>query len=60
MSMTTDQLYRGRAREARDMAASATDHNAQRLWREIAEAFEELADLPAKDSLWLVEKVEHK
>ena len=41
----------------RDMAASASDHNAQRLWREIAEAFVEPADLPAKDSLWVVEKV---
>jgi hypothetical protein len=52
-----NQLYRGRAKEARDMAASASDHDAQRLWREIAEAFEELADLPAQDGLWVVEKV---
>jgi hypothetical protein len=38
------------------MAASASDHDSQRLWREIAQAFEELADLPAKDGFWLVEK----
>jgi hypothetical protein len=56
--MTTNQLYGERAREARDMAASASDHDSQRLWREIAQAFEELADLPAKDVFWLVEKVE--
>ena len=54
--MITIQLYRGRAEEARDMAA-CTSNDAQRLWREIAEAFEELADLPAKDGLWVAEKV---
>jgi hypothetical protein len=39
------------------MTASPSGHGAQRLWREIAEAFEELADLPAQDGLWVVEKV---
>jgi hypothetical protein len=56
--MTTSQLYRERAKEARDMAASASDHDSLRLWRQIAEAFEQLADLPARDSFWLVRRVD--
>jgi hypothetical protein len=35
------------------MAACASDHDAQRLWRQIAVVFEQLADLPAREGFWV-------
>ena len=58
--METEELYRERAKEARDEAKATADPDARRLWLEIAEAFEWLSELPARDPVWRVERVEKK
>jgi hypothetical protein len=56
--MMTDQRYRDGAREARGMTAFVVDHDTHRSWREIAEAFEQVTELPGKMAFWPVEPVE--
>lgn len=55
--MVTDQLYRERAKEARQEAEAAKDPERRRQLLEIARAYEHFADLPGKTP-WHVEKVE--
>jgi hypothetical protein len=57
--MATDQLFRDRAKEAREKAATAKDETTRRTWLEIAKGFDRLADVPGKTP-WHVEKVERK
>jgi hypothetical protein len=58
--MGTEELYRERAEEAREEAKATTDPDTRRLWLEIAEAFEWLANQPERDPVWRVERVEKK
>ncbi len=55
--MVTEQLYRERAKEARQEAKAAKDADKRRQLLEIAKAYEHFADLPGKTP-WHVEKVE--
>ena len=57
--MATEQLYRDRAKEAREQAEAATDETSRQLLLEIAKGFERLADLLEKTA-WHVERVERK
>jgi hypothetical protein len=55
--MVTEQLYRERAKEARQEAKTAKDPQERRQLLEIAKAYEHFADLPGKTP-WHVEKAE--
>jgi hypothetical protein len=55
--MVTEQLYRDRAKEARQEAKATTDPATRRLLLEVAKAYEHFADLPGKTP-WHVERVE--
>jgi hypothetical protein len=55
--MATEELYRQRAKEAREKAAATSDDLS--VWLEIAKGFERLADAPGKTP-WHVERVENK
>jgi hypothetical protein len=57
--MVTEQLYRDRAREARQEARATTDPERRRVLLEVAKAYEHFADLPGK-SPWHVERVGRK
>jgi hypothetical protein len=57
--MVTEQLYRDRAKEARQEAKAATDPEKRRLLLEVAKAYEHFADLPGKTP-WRVERAERK
>jgi hypothetical protein len=56
--MATEQAYRERAKEARQNAAATSDETIRRTWLDVAKGFEQLADLPARDPVWRVERVE--
>jgi bacterioferritin (cytochrome b1) len=58
-TMATEQLYRDRAKEAREKAAVAKDETTRQLLLEIAKGFERLADL-LEETPWHVERVERK
>ena len=57
--MTTEQLFRDRAKEAREKAAAAADETSRQIWLDIAKGFQRLAEVPGKTP-WHVEKVERK
>jgi hypothetical protein len=57
--MVTEQLYRDRAKEARQEAKATTDAEKRRQLLETAKAYEHFADLPGKTS-WHIERVERK
>jgi len=57
--MATADIYREKAKEAREKAEAATDKTSRHTWLEIARSFERLAEVPEK-SPWHVEKVERK
>ena len=57
--MATEELYRQRAKEAREKAAATSDDLRRLVWLEIAKGFERLADAPGKTP-WHVERVENK
>jgi hypothetical protein len=57
--MVTEQLYRDRAKEARQEAEATADPQKRRLLLEVAKAYEHFADLPGKTP-WHVEKAERK
>jgi hypothetical protein len=57
--MATEQLFRERAKEAREKAEAAHDETGRRTWLEIANGFEHLADQPGKTP-WHIERVERK
>ncbi len=54
--MATEQLYRERAKEAREKAAASSDEFTHLIWIEIAKGFERLAEQPPRDSVWKVER----
>jgi hypothetical protein len=56
----TDQQYRERATEAREKDAATSDDLSRLVWFEIANGLERLAEQPAKDPVWRVERVERK
>ena len=58
--MATDQRYRERAKEAREKAEASSDQDIRRTWLEIAKGFEWLAEQPARDPVWRVERVKPK
>ena len=58
-AMAIEQLYRERAKEAREKAAAAGDETTRQTWLEIAKDFERLADVPGKTP-WHVERGERK
>jgi hypothetical protein len=43
--MATEQLYRQRAKEAREKAAATSDDLSRLVWLEIAKGFERLPDV---------------
>jgi len=56
--MTTEDLYRQRAKEAQEKAAAAGDReDIRHMWLEIAKQFEWLAVRRARDQAWRVERV---
>ena len=55
--MATEQLYRERAKKAREKAAAASDKLSRQTWLEIAKGFERLAEQPPRDPVWRVERV---
>jgi hypothetical protein len=58
--MAAEQKYRERAKEAREEAQTTIDPDIRRLWLEIAEAFEWLAEQPEREPVWRVERVKPK
>jgi hypothetical protein len=58
--MATEDLYRQRANEARERAAATSDELSRQTWLEIAKGFERLAEKPAKDPVWRVERAKPK
>jgi hypothetical protein len=58
--MTTADLYRQRAKEAREKARATRDELSRLVWLEIAKGFEELAEQPERDRVWRVERVNPK
>lgn len=58
-AMVTEELYRQRAKEARQKAAATSDDLSRLVWLEIVKGFERLADVPGKTP-WHVERVERK
>jgi hypothetical protein len=58
--MGTEELYRERAKEAREKAKATPDYDTRSLWLKIAEAFEWLANQPEREPVWRVERVEPK
>ena len=58
--MATEQLYRERAKKAREKAAAASDKLSRQTWLEIAKGFERLAEQPPRDPVWRVERVKPK
>jgi hypothetical protein len=58
--MTTADLYRQRAKEAREKAATARNELSRLVWLEIAKGFEKLAEDPERDPIWRVEQVSPK
>jgi len=58
-AMATADLYRQKAKEAREKAEAAIDRTSRQKWLEIARSFERLAEVPGKTP-WHVERVERK
>ena len=58
-AMVTEQLYRDRAKEARQEAEAITDPEQRRALLEVAKAYEHFADLVWKTP-WHVQRVEKK
>ena len=58
-AMVTAQLYRERAKEARQEAKATADPEKRRLLLEVARAYDHFADLPGKTP-WHVERVGRK
>jgi hypothetical protein len=58
--MTTADLYRQRAKEAREKAAATADELSRLVWLEIAKGFEKLAEQPERDPVWRVERASPK
>jgi hypothetical protein len=54
--MTTADLYRQRAKDAREKAAATGDELSRLVWLEIAKGFEKLADQPERDAVWRIER----
>ena len=54
--MTTADLYRQRAIEAREKAAATGDALNRLVWLEVAKGFETLAEQSNRDPVWRVEK----
>jgi hypothetical protein len=54
--MSTEQLYREKAKEAREKAASSSNDLTRLVWLEIAKGFERLADMPPRGPVWKVER----
>jgi hypothetical protein len=54
--MATEQLFRERAKDAREKAAATTNELTKLVWLEIAKGFERLAEQPARDPVWKVER----
>jgi hypothetical protein len=57
--MATEQLYRERAKSAREKAEATTDETIRQILLEIANGFERLADLLEKTP-WQVERVKQE
>ena len=58
--MATEDLYRQRAKEAREKAAATNDDDIRRIWLEMANGFEWLAARPGRHPVWRVERVTPK
>jgi hypothetical protein len=58
--MATEDLYRQRAKEAREKAAATSDDLSRRNWLDIAKRLERLAEQPPRDPVWRVERVRPK
>jgi hypothetical protein len=58
--MATEDLYRQRAKEAREKAAATNDDLSRRNWPDIAKRFERLAEQPPQEPVWRVERVKPK
>jgi len=58
--MATEQLYREKAKEAREKAAASSNEFTRLVWLEIAKGFERLAEQPARDPVWRVERTKPK
>jgi hypothetical protein len=58
--MTTEDLLRQRAKEARDKAAATTDELSRLVLLEIAKGFDDLAEEPPRDPVWRVERAKPK
>lgn len=58
--MPTEQLFRERGKEAREKAAATTNELTRLVWLEIAKGFERLAEQPARDPVWRVEREKPK
>jgi hypothetical protein len=56
LGMSTEQLYREKAKEGRQKAAATSNDLTRLVWREIAKGFERLADMPPPDSVWKVDR----
>jgi hypothetical protein len=59
LGLSTEQRYRERAKEAREKAAAATHETSRQRWLEIANGYEQLAEVPGKTP-WHVERVKPK
>jgi hypothetical protein len=57
LSMATQDLFRERAKEARERAAATSDDLSRRNWLDIAKRFERLAEQPPQEPVWRVERV---
>jgi hypothetical protein len=57
--MVTEQLYRDRAKEARQEAEATTNPEKRRALLEVAKAYEHFADLAGKTA-WHVERLGRK
>jgi hypothetical protein len=58
--MATEDLYRQRAKEAREKAAATSDDPSRRNWLDMPNVFERLAEQPQQEPVWRVERVKPK
>jgi hypothetical protein len=56
LSMSTEQVYREKAKEAREKAAASSNDLTRLVLLEIAKGFERLAEQPPRDPVWKVER----
>jgi hypothetical protein len=54
--MSTEQVYREKAKEAREKAAASSNDLTRLVLLEIAKGFERLAEQPPRDPVWKVER----